>query len=212
MIEAPIWQPVGSENTVEAFHRLYFDKGRWAIQWKGHTVLKWPGDLFTYAEILHKNRVDALIETGTAYGGSALFFADVMDTLGRGCVITIDREVACQTRPQHSRIIYLEGDSIAMAAEVKAEIPKEWRVMVSLDSDHKKDHVVREINAYKDLVTPGQYLVVEDTDLNGHPVYPTHGPGPYEAVQEFDDPAFKIDSQMATRHMFSMHTWLRKEE
>ena len=83
--------------------------------------------------------------------------------------------------------------------------------MGSLDSDHSKDHVLAELHAYKDIITANQYLVVEDTNLNGHPVHPTYGPGPWEAVEEFDDPRFVADEGMAKRHFFSMHTWLRKE-
>lgn len=197
------------QATIDAFHRLYWDKRVWSIQWMGHNMIKWPADLWTYADLLHRKRPDVLVETGTYYGGSAQFFADVMDRIGKGFVISIDNNPGSR-RPEHPRIIYLQGDSVALAEVVKEELPPDSTVMVSLDSDHKKDHVLAELNAYKDIVTAGQYMVVEDTNLNGHPVNPEYGPGPFEAVQEFGDTRFKADETLAKRHLFSMHTWLLK--
>ena len=55
--------------------------------------------------------------------------------------------------------------------------------MVILDSDHSRDHVFAELRAYAPLVTPGSYLVVEDTSI-GRPVQPGLGHGPHEALEE----------------------------
>jgi len=176
----------------------------------GIDVMKWPGDLFIYADILHKKRPDVLIETGTRWGGSAHFYADVMDRTGKGCVITIDDNTLDTRRPEHPRILYREGDSVEQAAELKKHLDPAWKVMVSLDSSHRKDHVLAELDAFKDIVSPGHYLVVEDTNINGHPVFPEYGPGPYEALEEWSDPRFTPDVTMAKRHLFSMHTWLRR--
>jgi cephalosporin hydroxylase len=69
-------------------------------------------------------------------------------------------------------------------------------VMVILDSDHQCEHVAKELAAYAPMVTPGCYLIVEDTNVNGHPVVPEYGPGPAEALQQFlvEDDRFELDS------------------
>jgi cephalosporin hydroxylase len=187
------------QDTIERFHRLYYDsmdktwKDTW---WLGVRAAKCPLDFWIYQEILSETRPDVIIECGTAFGGSALFMASVFDVLGHGEIMSIDIE-DIPGRPHHPRISYVLGSSTdpEIVRRVVARAGAAERVMVILDSDHRRDHVRRELRAYSPLVTPGCYLVVEDANLNGHPVVPEFGPGPREALDEFLEAttAFEVD-------------------
>jgi cephalosporin hydroxylase len=194
-----------SDAAVEAFHRLFYDTHdtTWKQTfWLGVTVRKCAFDLWTYQEILVDTRPDLIVETGTYLGGSAFYLAGICDLLGNGKIVTVDIS-APPGRPRHRRITYLQGSStdpgIVVRVARRARTAK--RVMVVLDSNHSRDHVLRELEAYGPLVTPGCYLVVEDTNVNGNPVLPDHGPGPMEAVEEFlaTTDAFEVDRSRENR-------------
>jgi cephalosporin hydroxylase len=184
--------PLSAEEAtvVSRFHDLYYR--RWLaggdtikLSWFGHELLKCPLDLWIYQELLLRTRPDVVVETGTWCGGSALYLAMILDHLGQGRVITIDVD-AKPDRPQHPRISYFTGSSVdpAILTQVREAVGND-RAMVILDSDHSEAHVYAELMAFSPLVHPGNYLVVEDTNVNGHPVWSDFGPGPMEAVEKF---------------------------
>jgi len=168
------------------FHVQYYNSNVWKqTRWLGHVMLKCPLDLWIYQELIVRVRPSLIIETGTYAGGSAMFMASICDLLDRGQVLTID--IAPLAQPAHPRVQYLTGSSID--AEIVQQVYETARghdtVLVILDSDHVKSHVIREMKAYAPLVSERSYLIVEDTNINGHPVVADYGPGPAEAVTQF---------------------------
>jgi hypothetical protein len=99
------------------FHRMYFDARDFNLTWRntfylGHPILKCPLDLWLYQEIIHRIRPGLIVETGTAFGGSALYLANLCDTIGHGRVMTVDLNPKPDL-PTHPRLEYVVGSSTA---------------------------------------------------------------------------------------------------
>lgn len=178
------------EDIITRFHRLYYDSALLGGTLKntfflGIPTRKCPLDTWLYQEIIYDKKPDLIIECGTSHGGSALYMASICDLIDYGNIVTIDIEDL--PRPTHKRIKYLLGSSTdpKIVNQVKEAMVGKEKIMVILDSDHSESHVLKELRIYNKFVTKGQYLIVEDTNVNGHPVYLEHGPGPMEALDEF---------------------------
>ena len=174
------------DQVTDGFHRLYYERGEAGGTWKDTTF----------------------------HGGSALYLATMCETLGGGEVVSVDIG-EWPDRPVHPRLTYVVASSTdpEVVARLAERAAGAGAVLVVLDSDHSRDHVLAELRAYAPMVTPGSYLVVEDTNINGHPVYEAFGPGPMEAVQDFlkerDD--FEVDhSREKFLFTFNPGGWLRK--
>jgi cephalosporin hydroxylase len=192
-------------SVIEMFNRVHYSSGVWwKTTWVGIPTQQNPCDMWTMQEIVSELRPDFIVETGTANGGSSLFFAMILAQVNdRGRVITVDInpqiEAASKLQIFRERVEIIEGDSVSdevinrIAARVKGHT-----VLVTLDSLHTKDHVLKELKLYCKLVSLNSYLIVQDTNLNGHPSYPDFGPGPMEAVNEFliENKDFAIDRSM----------------
>lgn len=204
----------GALDSKDAYAIELYNSDAWQkTRFLGVPIAKYPSDLWAYQEIIHKVRPNTIIETGTWFGGSALFFITLMRlaNVSDPRVITIDTEP--QAPVKDTGIIQIVASSVdpTIAAGIKHFL--QGITMVVLDSFHSKDHVLEELELYAPLVSQGSYLVVEDTSINGHPVYPDHGPGPFEALEEWlpKHPKFQGDRSC---EMFGISTnpggWLMR--
>jgi len=211
--------PAQVQAAIDSFHELYYASLGWDhLTYLGYQIKQCPLDLQIYQELAFRLRPGFIVQTGVAGGGSMLFFATLLDAIGAdpaAVVVGIDIELSAEARTlKHPRIRLVEGSSTDPRTLQAAEalLPRGGG-LVSLDSDHTAAHVLKELRLYQRLVGTGSYLVVEDANLNGHPVYPGFGPGPREAARTFlqEEARFVADDEIWRRNLFSFHQWLRRE-
>jgi cephalosporin hydroxylase len=202
---------------INSFHKLYYSSENWQQNtFLGQRIEQSPLDLHLYQELVFRTKPHLIVQTGVAAGGSILFLATLLDIIGAestASVIGVDIKLTENAKTiSHPRAKLLEGSSTehSIVDQIRKRLP-EGNCMVILDSDHSKAHVLAELQAYSDLVSPGCYLVVEDTNINGHPVYPSFGPGPYEAVTDFlnQNHGF-IEDHLWRKNLYSHHRWLKR--
>lgn len=211
------------KDLVDRFVEFYYRAGTApCMTYAGMPILKNPCDVWVIVELMEKLRPTAIVETGTHCGGSATYYADMARILGVDTgVITIDINPKWSVDPVSRGIISIVGYSTdaPVVARVKANVDERQKtrpgnVLVLLDSDHSRDNVLQEMQLYASLVTSGSYLIVEDTHVNGHPSFPSHGPGPWEAVDAFlaSRSDFEVDRSCERFLLtFNPRGWLRRK-
>ncbi len=174
------------------YHLWYYNSRVWTqTSWMGVPAFKSPMDMWNYQEILVELQPSLVIEFGTWCGGSALFFASVMRQIGKPfLVVSVDIDVSriserAKSDPDIRLLTMSSAGEEARSAiqDLRREYP--GPAFAILDSDHSKQHVLAEMLNLRPVLVSGDYLVVEDSNVNGHPVQRFFGPGPYEAVREY---------------------------
>lgn len=179
----------------------------YGFTWLGRPLIQLPEDALRLQELIVEIRPDVVLETGVAHGGSAVLSASVCRALGHGRVIAVEVDLrphnraALDEHPLRPLITLIDGDSTApeTVRAVHELIAPGERVMVILDANHTRDHVLRELEAYASLVPVGSYVVAMDgvmAFLDGAPRTEASwaDDNPRQAVAEFvaDHPEWEV--------------------
>ena len=170
----------------------------YTFTWMGRPIIQFPMDMFRVQEVLYTIKPDVILETGIAHGGSLIYYASLFKAMNKGRVIGVDIEIrphnreAIESHELSPYITLIEGDSVDpdIIKAVKQRIRPEEVTLVILDSNHTKEHVLQELEAYQDLVSSRSYIIVQDgiiKDLYDAPMGKAEWKfdNPYEAAREF---------------------------
>lgn len=232
--------PMGSPEAFAIISRAWLRSGWdnkyvYSFSWMGRPVIQLPEDMLRIQEAIYRIKPDVLIETGVAHGGSLIFYASLFKAMGKGRVVGIDIEIrphnrqAIEAHELFEYITLIKGSSVepAIVGQVAALVKPGETVMVVLDSNHTKAHVLAELEAYAPLVTHNSYIVATDGimgDLVGAPrSQPDWGwNNPQEAAREFvahhpgfvcEVPAFPFNEGNITECVtYWPGAWLKKNK
>jgi cephalosporin hydroxylase len=192
----------------------------YSFTWMGRPIIQYPQDMIAMQEIIWEVKPDLIIETGIAHGGSLIYYASLLELIGKGEVLGIDIDIrdhnrkAIESHPMYKRITMIEGSSISeeIVEKVRTYAAEKKTILVSLDSNHTHDHVLRELELYAPFVSLNSYLVAFDTIVEylpndyvpGKPW--SVGDNPKTAVDEFlkNNKNFEIDTAIDNKLLISV--------
>jgi cephalosporin hydroxylase len=172
------------------------DAGRHEISYAGWPVTQMLDDLTRLAVVINRTKPDVVVETGTASGGCALWYAALVPQ-----VVTVDINLAAgDATRRHPAVTLARGQSSVdpdLVGDVRRLTASRGRTMVVLDSLHVASHVTAEIDAYAPLVTPSCYLVVQDAIYDHASFVQLQRMGmPYIALE--GGPGAAVEARLAT--------------
>ncbi len=173
----------GEERSLDLYSREAFElvshqwvcvgwqmKYPYTFAWLGRPIIQLPEDMLRTQEVIYRLQPDVIVETGIAHGGSLIYYASLCKAIGKGKIVGVDIEIrphnreAIEAHEMFDRITLIEGDSVApeIVGQVDQHVGDAETVLVLLDSNHTREHVLAELEAYHHLVTPGSYIVATD--------------------------------------------------
>ena len=174
-------------DQIKYLNDIYYQSKVWqhgVTSWHGYEMAKLATDILMYSELIFRIQPDVIIESGTYKGGSAKFFADMCKLNGKGHVISVGNQWK-EGLPPDKDIMFIFGDTLSEEVHnvirISLDTYNDKVIFVSLDSAHDKAHVLKEISLYKDYVSLGSYMVVED----GMAIFTQTSSEANQAIDEF---------------------------
>lgn len=180
----------------------------YTFTWLGRPIIQLPEDVMRIQEVIYRLKPDVIIETGVAHGGSLILWASLCKAMDKGRVVGVDIAIrphnrkAIEAHELFPWITLIEGSSTDenIVRQVKSKLSPNDVVLVILDSNHTKKHVLAELDAFCEMVTPGSYIVATDGIMQDLYDVPRGKPewvddNPAEAAVEFAEshPNFVIE-------------------
>ncbi len=208
---------MSKDSKLKLLSRKWFDKAfsyeySFHFSWLGRPIIQFPQDMIAIQEIVWRTKPDLIIETGIARGGSLIFYASILELIGKGRVLGIDIDIrkhnkkAIENHFLFKRITMIEGSSLdkKVAEKVYRFARGKRKVLLLLDSFHTHDHVLKELELYSPLVKKNNYVVVFDTVVEDMPTSSSaerpwgKGNNPKTAVKQFlkNNKRFKVDKEI----------------
>ncbi|WP_296603981.1 CmcI family methyltransferase [Nocardioides sp.] len=224
MTQTPGPPPVRGRAWTSSVPDAVFDRmqqGTMRTVYRGVPFFKSPFDIALYLQLLSRQRTGTVIEIGTKFGGSALWFADMLTAHGNrdGRVVSVDIEHLVDF--DDARIDFLHGDANSLdkvlTKDLLARCPRPFLVVE--DSSHQYRETTAVLNYFHDHLRTGDYIVVEDgvvSRLSGEQ-YRRYDHGPNRGVADFLDRHgvdYEIDTDLCDRYghnaTYNPNGWLRR--
>jgi len=156
------------------------------MRWRGIPLMKNVFDFAMYPALIAELRPRTIFEIGSGLGASALWFADNLTFCGlEGRIHSVDR---VKVAIEHRHVRFSEGDCSnperLFDPDLLSSEPHPWLVVE--DAHHNVGAVLEHFHKY---ISPGDYLVVEDSDVKRETLrqFVRAHPGEYLVDTRFTD-------------------------
>jgi cephalosporin hydroxylase len=188
-------------------------------KYRGIGCLKSPFDMVIYLQLFSRQVPRSIFEIGTRFGGSALWFADMMQSHGvDGSVVTVD--ISPPEGFEDPRIRMLKGNASALGETLSPELlgaPHPWLVID--DSSHMYEDSLAVLRFFHPHLQPGDYIVIEDgvVAFMDPEKYGKYQSGPTRAVEDFladHESEYELDTSLCDHFgrnvTYNPNGWLKK--